>query len=203
MLVQDTLTGYVEEIPDNQFYAVDPVAYDGLGNPVGAFPLIPLLLKALPMVSSLISEAGPILQSAVPQAPAPPMPAMAPAPMPMPMPAAMPVGPPPEGYSPTPGPQPESYPMSPYPQGTPSMEPTEMPGPSPMEPYSQPMPMTPPMEPGQFPSMPGYPPPRGRWMRRYPLPGPSPNWPYAPPFGPAPGFPLMPHPYLRRRRRRR
>ena len=174
MLVQDTLTGYVEEIPDNQFYAIDPIAYDGLGNPVGAFPFIPLLLKALPMISSMINQAAPILQSALPQAPAPPMPAMAPAPIP----AAMPIAPP-EPFLPTPGP----YPMSPYPRGSESMEAAEMPGPGPMEPYPQPMAL--PMEPGPFPGMPGYP-PRGGWMRRYPLPGPTPNWPYAPSFSPRP-----------------
>jgi hypothetical protein len=188
MLVKDTLTGYVEEVPDNQFYAIDPVAYDGLGNPVGAFPFIPLLLKALPMVSSLISQAAPILQAALPGQPPP---AMARAPIP-----AMPVAPPQAAYLPTPGPETESYPMSPYPQGPPSMEPAEMPGPFPMETYPQPM------EPGLFPPMPGYP-PRGRWMRRYPMPEPTPNWPYASQFSPAPGFPIMPHPSLRRRRRRR
>jgi hypothetical protein len=182
MLVQDTLTGYVEEIPDNRFYAINPVVSDGLGNPVGAFPFIPLLLKALPMISSMINQAGPILQSALPQAPGTPMPAA-------PIPAAMPIAPP-EPFLPSPGPDPGPYPMSPY---SPPMEQTEMPGPVPMEPYPQAM--GPPTEQGPFPAMPGYP-PRGRWMTPYPLPGPA-------PFGPAPGFPVMAHASLRRRRRRR
>jgi hypothetical protein len=63
MLVQDTLTGYLHEVPDTQLYETDyaeypelgEVVYDGFGNPVGlpflapiAAALAPLAAKALP-----------------------------------------------------------------------------------------------------------------------------------------------------------
>jgi hypothetical protein len=57
MLVQDTLTGYLHEVPDSQAYGAylgelpDPmgeVAYDGFGNPVGLSFLAPLAAKFAP-----------------------------------------------------------------------------------------------------------------------------------------------------------
>jgi hypothetical protein len=66
MLVQDTLTGYLHEVPDSQLYepeyaeypeTVGEVVYDGFGNPVGlpflapiAAALAPAAAKALPGV---------------------------------------------------------------------------------------------------------------------------------------------------------
>src|SRR3990172_6223700 len=68
MLVQDTLTGYLHEVPDGQLsewgYGEFPehmgeVVYDGFGNPVGlpflapiASALAPMAMKALPALAS-------------------------------------------------------------------------------------------------------------------------------------------------------
>jgi hypothetical protein len=58
MLVQDTLTGYLHEVPDSQLYEPEyaeypepmgEVAYDGFGNPVGLAFLAPLAAKLAPM----------------------------------------------------------------------------------------------------------------------------------------------------------
>jgi hypothetical protein len=58
MLVQDTLTGYLHEVPDSPAYGAylgEPpeqtgeVVYDGLGNPVGLAFLAPLAAKLAPM----------------------------------------------------------------------------------------------------------------------------------------------------------
>jgi hypothetical protein len=58
MLVQDTLTGYLHEVPDSQLYEPEyaeypepmgEVVYDGLGNPVGLAFLAPLAAKLAPM----------------------------------------------------------------------------------------------------------------------------------------------------------
>jgi hypothetical protein len=58
MLVQDTLTGYLHEVPDSQAYGtylgelpdqMGEVAYDGFGNPVGLSFLAPLAAKLAPM----------------------------------------------------------------------------------------------------------------------------------------------------------
>ena len=57
MLVQDTLTGYLHEVPDSQAYGAylgEPpeqtgeVVYDGFGNPVGLSFLAPLAAKFAP-----------------------------------------------------------------------------------------------------------------------------------------------------------
>ena len=57
MLVQDTLTGYVHEVPDSPIYGaymgelpdqMGEVAYDGFGNPVGLAFLAPLAAKFAP-----------------------------------------------------------------------------------------------------------------------------------------------------------
>jgi hypothetical protein len=58
MLVQDTLTGYLHEVPESQLYEPEyaeypgpmgEVAYDGFGNPVGLAFLAPLAAKLAPM----------------------------------------------------------------------------------------------------------------------------------------------------------
>ena len=77
MLVQDSLTGYLHEVPDQQLYEVDPaylgevpdyqlyesdpVVYDGFGSPMGfaflaplASALAPMAAKALPGIASKI-----------------------------------------------------------------------------------------------------------------------------------------------------
>ena len=65
MLVQDTLTGYLHEVPDAQIYGapygeypepMGEVVYDGFGNPVGLPFLAPLAAKILPAVASPCSE---------------------------------------------------------------------------------------------------------------------------------------------------
>jgi hypothetical protein len=72
MLVQDTLTGYLHEVPDSQAYGaylgelpdqMGEVAYDGFGNPVGlpflapiASALAPMAAKALPGVVKRLSS---------------------------------------------------------------------------------------------------------------------------------------------------
>lgn len=55
MLVQDTLTGSVHQVPDDTMYgyagvADDGAMYDGYGNPVGFPPLIPILTSLAPAV---------------------------------------------------------------------------------------------------------------------------------------------------------
>jgi hypothetical protein len=72
MLVQDTLTGYLHEVPDSQLYEPEyaeypepmgEVVYDGFGNPVGlpflapiASALAPMAAKALPGVVKRLSS---------------------------------------------------------------------------------------------------------------------------------------------------
>jgi hypothetical protein len=74
MLVQDTLTGYLHEVPDSQTYGAylgelpdqigeGQVVYDGFGNPVGlpflapiASALAPMAAKALPGVVKRLSS---------------------------------------------------------------------------------------------------------------------------------------------------
>ena len=73
MLVQDTLTGYLHEVPDAQLYEPEyaeypepmgEVVYDGFGNPVGLPFLAPAAaglaakgLKAALPASRMVSEA--------------------------------------------------------------------------------------------------------------------------------------------------
>src|SRR5215470_5455876 len=81
MLYQDSLTGALHEVPDGQLYESDFAeypyqmgeVYDGLGNPVGAFPLIASLASSLlPKVGGLI---GNLFGGGGPAAP-PPLPAL-------------------------------------------------------------------------------------------------------------------------------
>ena len=141
MLYQDRL-GMLYEIPDNQAYGPgygDPygadegqILYDGLGNPVGAWPFSNiaksiggLVSKALPAVSSfipggaLINQALPAFaQGMAPGAP-PPVATATPAPMPMPYPGAMqPMPGMPGGMMPgSPGMQMQMPMRRPWPQG--------------------------------------------------------------------------------------
>lgn len=96
MLVQDTLTGYLHEVPDYplsepefaEYYEPEfaeypeqmgEVVYDGLGNPVGFLPFIPkiaaLASKALPMITSALPQVGRLVgglfRPPAPGAPAP------------------------------------------------------------------------------------------------------------------------------------
>lgn len=70
MLVRDTMTGYLHEVPDNALYGggfaeypeqvgEGQVVFDGLGNPVGFLPFLPALASALPAVSGLVSKIMP------------------------------------------------------------------------------------------------------------------------------------------------
>ncbi len=118
MLVQDQMTGYVSEVPDHLYgyegyYGEYPenigesqMLYDGLGNPVGLFPLIPkiasLASKALPAVSSIASRIpgvgrlfGGGRRPGLPIPPGLPMPRLPfPLPVPFPRPGGMPSRPP-------------------------------------------------------------------------------------------------------------
>jgi hypothetical protein len=67
MLVRDTLTGYLHEVPDAQLYEPEyaeypepmgEVVYDGFGNPVGLPFLAPLAAKALPVLASRLVPAA-------------------------------------------------------------------------------------------------------------------------------------------------
>jgi hypothetical protein len=69
MLVQDSLTGYVHEVPDRQLYEAEfagysepmsegQVVYDGLGNPVG---FLKWIKKAVRKVAPLVSNVAPFL----------------------------------------------------------------------------------------------------------------------------------------------
>src|SRR5262245_38484768 len=71
MLVQDMLTGYLHEIPEQQLYELNEVMYDGLGNPVGLFPG---LIRAVGgLVSSILGPGAP-----TPPRPTPPLPVIGP-----------------------------------------------------------------------------------------------------------------------------
>jgi hypothetical protein len=110
MLVQDMLTGYLQEVPDSGYQRsfgnhglgevvydglgnpTGEVVYDGFGNPVGLFPAIAALAaKALPLVGSLVSAGGGVAPPAAAEPPRmlPPMPL----PMPVPPPGCPPCQP--------------------------------------------------------------------------------------------------------------
>ncbi len=119
MLYQDRL-GVLHELPDNQVYGLgfagypygeSQIVYDGLGNPVGAWPFSNiaksiggLVSKALPAVSSfipggsLISQALPALAQGMAPSPGPSAPQPTPTALmspgaPSPLPVPQPVGP--------------------------------------------------------------------------------------------------------------
>ena len=118
MLYQDRL-GMLYEIPDGQVYGLgyaDPygaddsqILYDGLGNPVGAWPFSNiakavggLVSKALPAVAPFI-PGGALISQALPalaQGMAPGGGAPAPGPVPAPLPVAAPPGPYPGAFPP-------------------------------------------------------------------------------------------------------
>src|SRR5437867_13380028 len=84
MLVRDTMTGYLHEVPDSALYgggfAESPeqigegqVVFDGLGNPVGILPFLPaiagLASQALPAIAGLFSKAAPAVGQIARQVP--------------------------------------------------------------------------------------------------------------------------------------
>jgi len=80
MLYQDTLTGYLYEVPETQLSQGSQVMYDGLGNPLGLPLLAPLIAAAAPM---LMQAAGGLINrflrpSGPPSAPGTPAPAPSP-----------------------------------------------------------------------------------------------------------------------------
>jgi hypothetical protein len=117
MLLRNTLTGYLHEVPDyqlgywgevpEQLYGVGQVIYDGLGNPVGLPFLAPIAAALAPMAEKIVG--GLLSPPRPPQPPPPPPPAPAPA-----------------ALAPMPGPYPMPYPMpgapmAPYPPPMPGM----------------------------------------------------------------------------------
>jgi hypothetical protein len=85
MLIRDRF-GYLRDIPEQRFgrwsnSGLGEVVYDGLGNPVGAFPflaaLAPLAAKILPMAANLLPMLAPSRPSSPPPA-SPPAPALLP-----------------------------------------------------------------------------------------------------------------------------
>ena len=77
MLYQDTLTGMLHEVPDNQVsgwgLAEDPygvgeaqMVYDGLGNPLGWGFLKRLVKRAVPFATSMLGPYGQIIKHALP-----------------------------------------------------------------------------------------------------------------------------------------
>lgn len=74
MLVRDTMTGYLHEVPDHALYGggfaeypeqvgEGQVVFDGLGNPVGFLPFLPALANALPAVTGLIGKLAPAVSN--------------------------------------------------------------------------------------------------------------------------------------------
>jgi hypothetical protein len=72
MLVRDPYSGLLHEVPDSGYrfaqapleeapdlseYDVGETVYDGLGNPVGVLPFIPLIAKALPAIAQTVLPA--------------------------------------------------------------------------------------------------------------------------------------------------
>jgi hypothetical protein len=115
MLVRDPYSGYLhevpeaygqplaqapfEEAPDLSEYEVGQTVYDGLGNPVGIFPFIPLIAKALPAIAQTVL---PAISKILPKAAASVVSSLAPS-----RPPAVMAPPPPANFAPppmTPGP---------------------------------------------------------------------------------------------------
>jgi hypothetical protein len=83
MLVRDPFSGLLHEVPeyggygfsespfgdapDLSEYDIGEVVYDGLGQPVGLFPLIPLIASALPAIASAAKGLIPAVASAIPK----------------------------------------------------------------------------------------------------------------------------------------
>src|SRR4030095_4588181 len=73
MLVQDTLTGYIHEVPDSQLYetnygespeqmAEGQMVYDGLGNPVGFLKSLKRFArKAASRLAPIVSQLAPFV----------------------------------------------------------------------------------------------------------------------------------------------
>jgi hypothetical protein len=79
MLVQDSLTGYVHDVPDQNvagYGGYGQVVYDGLGNPVGTLGgPFDFITNAVKGIASNIPIVGGLVNSLLPgSSPAPPMP---------------------------------------------------------------------------------------------------------------------------------
>ena len=106
MIVQDTLTGTLHEVPDGQVYESEfgeypyqmgePV-YDGLGNPVGFLPFLP---KIASLAASFLPKVGGMIRGLLPGGGGAPGQAMMPGGM---MPGAMMPRPMPPGWTNQPG----------------------------------------------------------------------------------------------------
>lgn len=82
MLIQDNVSGTIEEVPDFALYENDPTVYNGLGDPVGLLPgLIPGLPNPFDLIKGAVSTVSNLIRP-----PAPPPMAMPP-PMAVPPPA--------------------------------------------------------------------------------------------------------------------
>jgi hypothetical protein len=65
MIVQDSTTGQLHEVPDFGMYAGDPNVYDGLGNPLGLGPLAALIPAAASALAPLASSVLPAVANAL------------------------------------------------------------------------------------------------------------------------------------------
>jgi hypothetical protein len=70
MLAQDPWSGVVhdvDEAPDLSEYDRGRTVYDGLGQPLGVFPLIPLIASALPAIASAAKSVIPAITQIIPK----------------------------------------------------------------------------------------------------------------------------------------
>ncbi len=115
MLIQDTVNGSMEEVPDIALYQGDPTVYNGLGDPIGMLPGLP---NPFDLIKNAVSTVSNVIRPMIPGLPIPapplPMPAL---PMPaIPTPTGMlPVAPAPLPGYPMPVPPGWAHPPSPYP----------------------------------------------------------------------------------------
>jgi len=94
MLIQDTLTGYLHEVPDSQLYEASQVVYDGLGNPLGIFPFVSNIVRGVTSLFRPRQSAPPPTVPVPVQPPPPPEWAQASFPSPFPVPVQPPGFPP-------------------------------------------------------------------------------------------------------------
>jgi hypothetical protein len=166
MLIQDSLTGRLHEVPDQlyrsylgeygrvygqqypQGYAQSPhyvqgqVVYDGLGNPVGIAPLLamlaPLAAKVLPMIADKVLPVVSKILPAISNI----LPGAEQAPTPQPQPPPAPQPQPPTAMSPAPAP-PMMEPPVPMPIQTPAQSVMATPAMAPFRPMPVPYPPMP------------------------------------------------------------
>ena len=165
MLIQDSLTGRLHEVPDQLYrsylgecgrlygqqypqgyghsphYVQGQVVYDGLGNPVGIAPLLamlaPLAAKVLPVIADKVLPVVSKILPAISNI----LPGAAPEPTPQPQPAPAPQPQPPTAMSPAPAPPTMETPV-PMPIQTPAQPVMATPGMAPFRPMPVPYPMT-------------------------------------------------------------